>query len=88
MAAEAISLTFMQSVPKGLQKSPKIVVDPEAMGHHGGFTASDVSCMVIPDGCLGLPMLAGLEQGIPVIAVRENQTVMKNDLACLPWSPG
>ncbi len=32
--------------------------------------------------------MAALEQGIPVIAVRENQTVMKNDLACLPWSPG
>lgn len=88
MAAEAISLTFMQSVLKGLQKSPKIVAGPEAMGHHGVLTASDVSCLVIPDGCLGLPTLAALEQGIPVIAVRENRTIMKNDLACLPWIPG
>ena len=88
MAAEAISLSFMQSVLKGLQKSPKIVAGPEGMGRHGVLTASDVSCLVIPDGCLGLPTLAALEQGIPVIAVRENQTVMKNDLACLPWSPG
>jgi hypothetical protein len=88
MAAEAISLTFMQSVLKGLQKSPKIVADPEATGHHGVLTAGDVSCLVIPDGCLGLPTLAALEQGIPVIAVRENRTVMKNDLTLLPWAPG
>ena len=88
MAAEAISLTFMQSVLKGLQKSPKIVTGIEDMGHHGVLTASDVSCLVIPDGCLGLPTLAALEQGIAVIAVRENRTVMKNDLACLPWLPG
>jgi len=88
MAAEAISLTFMQSVLKGLQKSPKIVAGTEAMSHHSVLTASDVSCLVIPDGCLGLPTLAALEQGIPVIVVRENRTVMKNDLSCLPWSPG
>jgi len=88
MAAEAISLTFMQSVLKGLQKSPKIVAGTVAMSHHSVLTASDVSCLVIPDGCLGLPTLAALEQGIPVIAVRENRTVMKNDLSCLPWSPG
>ena len=88
MAAEAISLTFMQSILKGLQKSPKIVSDPEAMGRHGVLTASDVACLVIPDGCLGLPTLAALEQGIPVIAVRENRTLMNNDLARLPWTPG
>ena len=93
MAAEAISLSFMQSVLKGLQKSPKIVVSPEALpdsiGAIGGMlTASNVSCLVIPDGCLGLPTLAALEQGIPVIAVRENRNVMQNDLTLLPWSPG
>ena len=88
MAAEAISLTFMQSILKGLQKSPKIVSDPQAMGRHGVLTASDVACLVIPDGCLGLPTLAALEQGIAVIAVRENRTVMNNDLTCLPWAPG
>jgi hypothetical protein len=43
---------------------------------------------VIPDGCIGLPTLAALEQGIPVIAVRENRNVMRNDLARLPWDTG
>ena len=54
----------------------------------GCLTARDVSCLVIPDGCLGLPVLAALEQGIPVIAVRDPDHLMANDLAALPWSPG
>ena len=37
---------------------------------------------------MGLPTLAALEQNIPVIAVKENKTVMKNDLDQLPWNPG
>jgi hypothetical protein len=37
---------------------------------------------------VGLPTLAALEQGIPVIAVRENHNRMKNDLEKLPFKPG
>ena len=40
----------------------------------------DVNCLVIPDGCVGLPVLAALQQGIPVIAVKENRNIMKNEL--------
>ena len=88
MAAEAISLTFLQSILKGLQRSPKIVTDRDAMMANGVLTASDVACLVIPDGCLGLPTLAALEQGVPVISVRENRTLMRNDLTSLPWKQG
>jgi len=88
MAAEAISLTFLQCILKGLQKSPRIVTDPDAMRGSGVFTVEDVSCLVIPDGCVGLPTLAALEQGIPVIAVRENTNLMQNNLGALPWAPG
>jgi hypothetical protein len=88
MAAEAVSLTFLQCTLKGLQRSPRIITDSGAMTRPGVLTAEDVSCLVIPDGCLGLPTLAALEQGITVIAVRENKNLMKNDLAALPWSPG
>ena len=88
MAAEAISLTFLQSILKGLQRSPKIVTDGDAMLSNGVLTVRDVACLVIPDGCLGLPTLAALEQGIPVIAVRENRTLMRNDLTALPWAHG
>ena len=97
MAAEVISLTFLQSVLKGLHTAPRIAVGPTEIAslspaggeiQRGGhtLTASDVSCLVIPDGCIGLPTLAALEQGIPVIAVRENRSLMRNDLTQLPWA--
>ena len=135
MAAEVVSLTFLQSVLKGLHTAPRIAVGPaetanlspagptnsplslegesRGEGDHtpspvvgegwgegdylplsaptnmslsNTLTARDVSCLVIPDGCVGLPTLAALEQGIPVIAVRENRSLMRNDLTMLPWA--
>ena len=88
MAAEAVSLAFFQCILKGLQRSPTIVSDPHQMQRPDVLTAANVSCLVIPDGCLGLPTLAALENGIPVIAVRENKNLMQNDLTVLPWVPG
>ena len=88
MAAEAVSITFLQSVLKGLQKSPRIITDREAMREPNVLTARDVSCLVLPQGCLGLPTLAALEQGIPVIEVEENANLMRNDLSVLPWRRG
>lgn len=88
MAAEAISVSFLQCILKGLQRSPRIITDPAALAHGDALTAGDVACLVIPDGCLGLPTLAALEQGITVIAVRENRNLMGNDLETLPWRPG
>jgi len=88
MAAEAISLGFLECILKGLQRAPRIVSEREAMRLPGVITANDVSCLVIPDGVLGLPTLAALEQGIPVIAVQENANLMRNDLSALSWAPG
>ncbi len=88
MAAEAISLTFFESVLKGLYKSPRIVSEPSQISEPGVISAADVSCLVIPDGCVGLPTLAALEQGMPVVAVRENKNLMENDLTKLPWQTG
>ena len=88
MAAEAVSLALIQCIFKGLQRSPRLMTDPEGMRQADVLTAADISCLVIPDGCLGLPTLAALEQGIAVIAVRENRNLMRNDLAALPWKPG
>ena len=88
MAAEGVSLALIQCILKGLQRSPRIVADTDDMRHHSVLTAADVSCLVIPDGCLGMPVLAALEQGITVIAVRENRNLMKNNLRGLPWEEG
>lgn len=87
MAAEAISTAFFICVLKGLQRSPAIVSLDGPPGR-GVLAAEQVSCLVIPDGAIGLPTLAALEQGIPVIAVRENRNLLRNDLARLPWRSG
>jgi hypothetical protein len=88
LAAEAVSLTFVQCMFKGLHRSPRIITDPDTMREAGLLTAADISCLVIPDKCIGLPTLAAMKQGIPVIAVRENDNLMENDLHALPWAPG
>jgi len=88
MSPEAVSSCFLHCVLKGLYKSPRIITDRMLFTHTSILTAADISCLVIPDGCLGLPTLAALEQGIPVIAVRENRNRMKNDLEKLPFAPG
>ena len=84
MAAEVISLAFLQSVLRGLQKSP--AVNAVSPGNRGiGVQCENISCLVIPDGCVGLPTLSALINGIPVVAVRGNTNLMKNDLGSLPW---
>jgi hypothetical protein len=88
LASEAVSLTFVQCMLKGLHRSPRIITDANAMGEAGLLTAADISCLIIPNKTVGLPTLAALEQGIPVIAVRENKNLMQNDLHMLPWAPG
>ncbi len=87
MAAEAVSSTFLQCTLKGLRQSPRIVTDREAMREDSVVTAEQISCLVIPEGCLGLPTLAALEQGMTVIEVANNN-LMKNDLSALPWMDG
>ena len=88
MAAEAVSLTFLQCILKGLQRSPRIVSDKGLMQRESVLSVEDISCLVIPDGCVGLPTLAALEQRVPVVAVRENRNLMRNDLEMLPWEHG
>ena len=88
MSAEAVSTSFFHCVLKGLHKSPKIITKKEAFHSNDILSAKDISCLVIPDGCLGLPTLAALEQGIKVIAVKENKNLMCNDLSVLPWNKG
>ncbi len=81
-APETASVTYLHCILKGLHKSPKLV------SYNKGFNVEDISCLIIPDGCVGLPTLAALEHGIPVIAVKENKNLMKNKLEELPFSPG
>ncbi len=87
-AAEPVSVTCLFCVLKGLSRSPRLVLDPPPWGAPGLLTAADLGALVLPDGCLGLPTLAALEQGIPVVAVHDPGQRMANDLSALPWTPG
>lgn len=84
MAAEMISTAYFVCVLKGLQRSPRLVRLADRVPA-GVIAAEHVSALVVPDGVVGLPVLAAVEQGIPVIAVRENRTIVHNDLRRLPW---
>ena len=87
MAAEVISVTFLQCVLRGLQFAPRLCPVAEERSE-SVLTAGDIACVVVPDGCLGLPTIAAFEQGISVIAVKENRNIMRNDLTALPWKAG
>lgn len=87
-AAEVISTTYLFCVLKGLNRAPQVVLNPTGVFDPSILTAEDISALVIPDGCVGLPTLAAVEQGIPVIAVRNNTNLMRNDLRALPFRPG
>lgn len=87
IAPEVVSTTFFHCVLKGLHQSPKVIKDKSLLNHPDIFSAKDISALVIPDGILGLPVLAALHQGIKVIAVK-NSNSMKNNLRNLPWSKG
>ena len=81
LAAVTGSIRHIHCVLKGLHKSPAIVP------YEKGFNAGDVSCVLIPDGCVGLPVLACIRQGIPIIAVK-NRNIMTNDLDELDFEHG
>ena len=87
MAAEVISDTFLQSVLRGLQHAPRFS-SASKEDSTTELTAGDIACVVMPEGCLGIPTIAALEQGILVVAVKENRNIMRNDLSALPWKSG
>ena len=83
-AAEPVSCTYLFSVLKGLHRSPAICAAGGNPGAAGRLGAENIHCLVIPDGCIGLPTLAALAQRIPIIAVRGNRNCLTNDLRTLP----
>jgi len=87
-APETLSKTELFCILKGLSMAPKIITNQSLMHRSGVLSNEDISCLIIPDRCIGLPTLAALEQDIPVIVVEDGQNLMKNDLDNLPWKPG
>lgn len=67
IAAEAVSSCYLHCVLKGLNRAPRISKD--------GLSVHDIDVMVSPNGCFGPPHQACLKRDIPIIVVRENETV-------------
>lgn len=84
IAPEAISSCYMQCVFKGLHKSPQVVTDPTLFNSKDVLSAEDISCLVIPENCIGLSILGAIDQEIPIIAVKENRNTMKNSFGNYP----
>lgn len=84
VAAEMISYTYFQCVLKGLMRAP---LPTTQRGDPKSFWAEDINAVIIPKGCLGIPVYAALYQSIPVIAVTD--TMYSEDhsdlVQSLPW---
>lgn len=65
-AAETVSRTYLPCILKGLNRAPRI-------SENGPGVCP--SCLVIPRRCLGMPMLAAQQRGIPIIAVDDDLEV-------------
>lgn len=69
-AAEVCSNCYIHCVLKGLHRAPRISVG-------AGISRDTVACLITPTGCVGRPHIACFDAGIPVIAVKENKTVLE-----------
>lgn len=80
-AAEFIAPTFLPCVLTGLNRAPQM--HPIASAKPSDLTIDQLSALVVPANAMGgLPVLAALQQGIPIIAVEDNQTVLRMGTDC------
>lgn len=73
MAAEMVSVSYLHCILKGLHKAPLI-------SYKNGLSNSDVDFLITPINCVGEPHYACIDKGIKVIAVRENKTILNNEM--------
>ena len=80
-AAEAVSLTYLHCVFKGLHKAPMVVSNGNiAIQQQLPLSVDDIDFMITPINCVGTPHYACMEAGIPIIAVRENKTILNDEM--------
>jgi len=89
LAAEGVSVPFFFSVLKGLKRSPRIVpIEQNGHPYTDGLTAADIDCLVVPEACLGLPVMAAIVQDIPIILVRDSANLADNRIEALVKAGG
>ena len=73
--AEAITPAYLGCVLQGLHRAPQPVHKKKA--EENDIRLEEVSAVILPYDCLGgIPALAAIRQGIHIIAVSENRTVL------------
>ena len=77
-AAEFISTPHYYCVLKGLAKAPRLVsIESLERCPAQLITVNNIGAVIVPASCLGgIPALAAEYSGIPIVAVRENATVL------------
>ena len=73
MAPEMIPIAMLHCLMKGLHKAP-IVSEVD------NLNALDVSFMITPANVVGRPHYACMKLGIPIISVKENKTVLNDEM--------
>ena len=69
MSAEMVSICYLHCILKGLHKAPRV-------DYNKGLSVDDMDFLISPINCIGEPHYACIEAGIPIIAVRENKTIL------------
>ena len=75
MAAEIVSISYMHCVLKGLHKAPRISTNGQGLNH------KDINVLISPHGCYGKSHKACEKANIPIIMVKENKTVLNNNIS-------
>lgn len=73
MSAEMVSICYLHCILKGLHRAPRV-------DYNKGLSADNVDFLITPINVVGEPHHACIEAGIPVIAVRENKTVLNDPM--------
>ncbi len=73
-AAEMVSMCYIHCCLKGGHVAPKISIAASA------YRNTDIAFLISPIAVWGRPHIACHKAGIPVIAVRENRTVLNDDM--------
>jgi len=73
MSAEMVSISYLHSVLKGLHKAPRIT-------YGQGLSVKSIDFLITPINCVGPPHKACMDQGIPIIAVKENKSVLNDTM--------
>lgn len=81
VAAEEVGTTYLPCILMGLHRAPRLVDLDQS-----DFGVGEVHALVTPiDACGGLSVISALEQGIPVIAVQENRSVLEVTPEKMGW---